>query len=104
MAEHKTTDEVVGTKRRKAGEGKARSQRSTALSKGDQEAEWRTKLDRKNKVPKTYAMDQPYLLDDHVDHRLFGVGLVVSLVHPDKINVFFQDGLKLMKCGSAVTH
>lgn len=42
-------------------------------------------------------MDKPYLLDDHVEHQLFGVGLVVSLVHPDKINVFFQDGLKTIE-------
>ena len=82
----------------KPGEKKARSQRPPS-PKGDQEAEWRAKLDRRNKVAKAYAMDQPYLLDDHIDHRLFGVGLVVNLIHPDKINVFFQDGLKTMKCG-----
>lgn len=81
----------------KAGEGKARISRASA-AKGDQEAEWRTKLERR-KAPKAYAMDKPFLLDDHIEHRLFGVGLVVSLIHPDKINVFFQDGLKTMKCG-----
>ena len=88
---------------RKAGEGKARTPRGPS-TKEVQEAEWRTKLDRKNKTPKTYNMDQPYLLDDHIDHQLFGMGLVVSLVHPDKISVFFQDGLKLMKCGRTVAH
>ncbi|MBI2066924.1 MAG: hypothetical protein HYT77_02805 [Deltaproteobacteria bacterium] len=82
----------------KAGEGKVRSQR-TSSSQRDQEAEWRAKLGRQNKTPKAYAMDKTYLLDDHIEHRLFGVGLVVSLVHPGKINVFFQDGLKTMKCG-----
>lgn len=82
----------------KAGEGKARKTRAST-AKVDQETEWRAKLDRKNKTPKAYAMDKPFLLGDHIGHQLFGVGLVVSLVHPDKINVFFQDGLKTMKCG-----
>jgi hypothetical protein len=82
----------------KAGEGKVRKTR-TSPPKVDLEAGWRAKLDRKNKTPKAYAMDKSYLLDDHIDHKLFGVGLVVSLIQPDKINVFFQDGLKTMKCG-----
>jgi hypothetical protein len=83
----------------KVGEGKERVKRSLSPKAGDQEAEWRAKLDRRDKAPKAYAMDKTYLLDDHVEHQLFGVGLVVSLIHPDKINVFFQDGLKTMKCG-----
>ena len=82
----------------KPGEKKARISRASS-TKVDQEAEWRTKLDRPNKTPKAYGMDKTFLLDDHVEHQLFGVGLVVSLIHPDKINVFFQDGLKTMKCG-----
>jgi hypothetical protein len=82
----------------KAGEGKVRKTRA-ASAKVDQEAEWRAKLDKGNKTPKAYAMDKSFLLDDRIEHQLFGVGLVVSLMRPDKINVFFQDGLKTMKCG-----
>jgi hypothetical protein len=70
-----------------------------SLLKEDQEAAWRKKLDQGNKTPKAYAMDKVYLLDDRVDHQTFGVGLVVSLIPPGKINIFFQDGLKMMKCG-----
>lgn len=82
----------------KPGEGKTRKVR-VSVPKVDQEAEWRKKLDRSNKSPKAYAMDKVFLLDDRVEHQIFGVGLVVSLIPPDKINVFFQDGLKMMKCG-----
>lgn len=81
----------------KAGEGKVRKTR-VSLPKVDQEAEWRSKLDQSKKTPKAYAMDKAYLLDDRVEHQLFGVGLVVNLIPPGKINVFFQDGLKMMKC------
>ena len=82
----------------KAGTGKVRKTRLSVL-KEDQDAEWRAKLDRRDKTPKAYAMDKVYLLDDHVEHQLFGVGLVVGVIAPDKINVFFQDGVKMMKCG-----
>lgn len=78
---------------------KARKPR-TAHPVVDQEAEWRKKLDQGNKPPKAYAMDKVFLLDDRVDHQTFGVGLVVSLIPPGKINVFFQDGVKMMKCGT----
>jgi len=77
---------------------KGRKTRASVL-KADQEAEWRKQLDQGTKAAKTYAMDKTYVLDDRVDHQTFGVGVVVSLIPPDKINVFFQDGLKMMKCG-----
>ena len=82
----------------KAGEGKVRKKRVSS-TKVDQEAEWKQKLDHGGKAPKAYAMDKVFALDDRVEHQLFGVGVVVSLVPPDKINVYFQDGLKMMKCG-----
>ena len=82
----------------KPGEGKVRKPRVSA-QKVDQEAEWREKLGQSGKTPKPYAMDKVFVLDDRVDHQTFGVGLVVSLIPPGKVNVFFADGLKLMKCG-----
>ena len=82
----------------KPGERKARAQR-VLVPKVDLEAGWRTKLGRSNKTAKSYGMDKVFLLDDHINHDLFGVGLVVNLIHPDKVSVFFQDGLKTMKCG-----
>ena len=82
----------------KPGEKAVRKSRADSL-KEDQETEWRAKLDRGTKASKAYGMDKVFLLNDRVDHKLFGVGLVVSLMPPDKINVYFQDGLKIMKCG-----
>ena len=82
----------------KAGEGKVRKAR-VSPPKVDLEAGWHAKLSRTNITPKAYGMDKRFLLDDHINHQLFGVGVVVSLIHPDKVSVFFQDGLKTMKCG-----
>lgn len=82
----------------KPGEKKPRAKRSSAV-KVDQEAEWQAKLEKKTKPPKPYGMDKTFLLDDHIEHQSFGLGLVISLIHPDKINVYFHDGVKTMKCG-----
>lgn len=81
----------------KTGEGKPRKSRANT-AKVDQEADWRAKLDKGSKSTKPYGMDKAFSLDDHVEHQLFGVGLVVNLIPPGKVNIFFQDGLKMMKC------
>lgn len=76
-----------------------RTRKKREALKADQEAEWRKKLDQGKKPPRAYAMDQVYKLDERVEHQSFGIGLVVDLIHPDKVNVFFEDGVKLMRCG-----
>ena len=82
----------------KVGEKKAPKKRP-ASAKVTQEAEWLERLSQPQKGAKTYDMNTVYRLDDTVEHHLFGAGLVVGLIPPDKISVFFQDGVKTMKCG-----
>ena len=82
----------------KPGEGKVRKPRA-ASTKVDQEAEWRQTLAQGSKNTKPYGMEKVFLLNDHVEHQLFGIGLVVDLLPPGKVNIFFQDGIKMMKCG-----
>lgn len=69
-------------------------------AKAEQELEWKTKLAQGMTPLKSYAIDQKFDPEDRVKHPVFGVGLVVSFVAPDKVNVFFpENGIKLMKCG-----
>lgn len=84
---------------KKTSGGKTRSKRAPSL-KSDQEAQWRARLGERNANPRAYDINQSYLLDDYIEHKIFGVGLVVGLIYPDKVNVFFQDGLKTMKCSA----
>jgi len=77
---------------------KSKKSKEAALQHEKEEV-WRRKLEQGEQAPKAYVMDQTYHLDDRVQHETFGMGLVVSLVPPGKISVFFGDGLKLMKCG-----
>lgn len=61
------------------------------------ESEWRLKLSDKNKTPKAYQIDAAYEQDQHVSHPVFGLGLVVDFIHPDKVHIFFDDGMKILK-------
>jgi hypothetical protein len=68
-------------------------------AKATQEAGWQAKIDQRRENAKAYDMTQSYKLDEVIEHQLFGAGLVVGILPPDKISVFFQDGVKTMKCG-----
>lgn len=69
-----------------------------AAPKVDLESEWRAKLANKDKTPKPYPDPSPsYRDDDLIYHKAFGLGLVVNLIPPDKMRIYFDDGLKILK-------
>jgi hypothetical protein len=78
---------------RKAAAGRAAAARA-ALENG-----WREKLHAEKKTPKPYSMDGIYKIDGILEHKVFGLGLNTEFVLPDKVQVFFDDGMKLLKCG-----
>lgn len=61
-----------------------------------EEQEWRMKLHDKSKTPEPYGIDKAYVSDQHVYHPKFGLGVVVGFVHPDKVQIYFDDGVKVL--------
>jgi len=45
---------------------------------------------------KKYTTRGSFEKDDVVEHPKFGTGIVVSVIHMNKIEIFFQDGPKLL--------
>ena len=43
------------------------------------------------KTPKNYRIDIVCEVDDVIDHVKFGRGVVLKIVHPDRMDVLFQD-------------
>jgi len=43
------------------------------------------------KTPKPYRIDAEFDLEDVIEHVKFGRGVVLKLVHPDRMDVLFQD-------------
>lgn len=68
--------------------------------KSQQEAEWRANLARGMQTPKKYSLEVALAMDDHIQHPIFGRGLVVGLIPPDKASIFFEDGVKTLKIGA----
>lgn len=46
-----------------------------------------------------YDMSGKYRLNGLVEHAVFGLGVVKRVIRPDKMEVLFQVGKKLLRCG-----
>jgi hypothetical protein len=46
-----------------------------------------------------YDMSREYRVKNLVAHTVFGLGVVQRVIRPDKMEVLFQGGKKLLRCG-----
>ena len=46
----------------------------------------------------TYNMTAKFKVNDVVDHSAFGLGVVKLVIAPNKMQVLFEDGIKLLRC------
>jgi hypothetical protein len=63
-------------------------------------ATWETlALNNQSGRATTYSFQGEYVLDQVIHHPTFGLGQVTKLVPPNKVEVLFQAGRKLLRCG-----
>jgi len=61
--------------------------------------EWDTlRAATEGKPVQAYDMNGKYRANDLVEHAVFGLGIVLKVVGPNKMDVFFQSGKKLLRC------
>ncbi|MBN8554763.1 MAG: hypothetical protein J0L93_04900 [Deltaproteobacteria bacterium] len=48
------------------------------------------------KTPKAYRIDEAFEVGDAIDHVKFGRGIVLKLIHPDRMEVIFPDEMKVL--------
>jgi hypothetical protein len=53
-------------------------------------------MDRTRAIP--YDMEGSYCVNDLVAHPVFGLGVVKTVIKPNKIEVLFEQGKKLLRC------
>ncbi len=74
--------------------------RKTASSKGSSYlAEWESLcagMEPERAIP--YDINGKFKAGDLVGHPVFGLGLVKAVITPNKMEVLFQTGMKLLKC------
>ncbi|MEZ4599500.1 MAG: hypothetical protein R2940_06900 [Syntrophotaleaceae bacterium] len=61
--------------------------------------EWQDLRPRLNGSAATdYSMTSSYKVKDLIDHPVFGIGIVQRVAGPQKIEVLFEAGKKMMRC------
>ena len=45
-----------------------------------------------------YTMNTRFKVNDVIDHPTFGYGVVKQVIVPNKMQVLFEDGIKLLRC------
>lgn len=53
-------------------------------------------MDRSRAIP--YDIEGSFRVDDLVDHSVFGLGVVKTVIKPNKMEVLFEHGKKLLRC------
>jgi len=82
---------------------KKRATKKTSVKQiGTKEVDSRETFERlaqkfKEKKPLPYRMSGSFKNDDVIDHRTFGMGIVISASH-DKMEVAFSDGPRILVC------
>lgn len=77
---------------------KSVAQRSIDLKEAERK-EWATLRPNMNGAKaKSYSMTATYKVMTLINHPVFGLGLVQRVVGPQKIEVLFEDGKKIMRC------
>jgi hypothetical protein len=64
--------------------------------------EWEKAMEQVKDAPSVvYAQDGSFGVGEKVDHSKFGQGLITKLIQPNKMEVIFEEGTKLMIRGSS---
>ena len=84
-----------------AGAKTATSARKKTVKKADQDLIiWADlSLDQKSGKAVTYTLQRIFKEEQIVNHPTFGLGMVMLLIPPNKVEILFQDGRKLLRCG-----
>jgi hypothetical protein len=89
----------------KKGKAPPKKKRTTAKSKKitiSPLEEWEKAMAQSKDAPiSVYEQDGSFKEGEKVDHRSFGKGLITKLIHPNKMEVIFEEGTKFMIRGSS---
>ncbi len=86
-------------KYRSTSRARTKVRRKTSANTGRARVNWeglRSSLDPD--MVKKYSMTGAYKAEDLVEHPTFGIGIVQRVVGPQKVEILFEAGTKLMRC------
>ncbi len=62
------------------------------------EQAWQRSMNETLAEARPYSMHEHFAVGDVVEHPKFGNGVVQELLPPDKMQILFRDGTKLLRC------
>ena len=75
-----------------------RAEQQNARVQAELERQWEDAIAKNPSKPISYVMSGRFALGALVDHSSFGLGMVLSLTPPDKMEVLFREGIKALRC------
>jgi len=93
---HRSAAPAVKSERSATKSGSAAPRPSRA---GKTETEWAAHLSEtqaSDAIP--YSLKTVFKTGDVVQHAAFGLGRVINTINPNKMEVYFRDGVKLLRC------
>jgi hypothetical protein len=81
---------------------KKRTSKTSPVKKAEKTLKaWQTALEKCNSLPgKVYSLTGLFDDGDKIDHGTFGMGVVNKLIKPNKMEVLFEEGTKILIRGS----
>ena len=76
----------------------SRAEQQSARRAEENEQQWNSIMARTVAEPVPYSMTGTFPLRSTVEHPLFGTGVVMELLPPDKMDVMFREGVKRLRC------
>ena len=64
----------------------------------DMEQNWQRTMNMTAASARPYAMNESFAVGDVIDHPKFGSGVVQEIFPPDKMQILFRDGAKMLRC------
>lgn len=62
------------------------------------EQAWQRSMNQTLAEARPYSMHEHFAVGDVIEHPKFGTGVVQELLPPDKMQILFRDGNKLLRC------
>lgn len=82
--------------------GKKTKLNATAKKKMEGPGDWELAMEQYNDQPaKLYTLAGIFMEGDKIDHSRFGMGFVRQLIKPNKMEVLFEEEIKIMVRGAA---
>lgn len=76
----------------------SRSAAKARKAADDMEQNWQRTMNQTAAASRPYAMSETFAVGDVVDHPKFGSGVVQELFPPDKMQILFREGAKMLRC------